>query len=163
MSINTILHERQLEEYYCTLCYSAFDLKRRTVTLANSGVPYPVRVSGGQAALIELPGVPLGSFIGVTYDEVTFPLTANDVFVFCSDGVSEAMNRNGEEFTSARLLDVVQRTHSQTAREIVQAIANAVEDHRGGFPSNDDMTIVAVRMLEVDGAAKLEGRSKKEE
>ena len=45
-SINTILHERQLEEYYCTLIYSAFDLKRRTVTLANSGVPYPIRVTG---------------------------------------------------------------------------------------------------------------------
>ena len=30
MSINTILHERQLEEYYCTLCYALFDLKRRT-------------------------------------------------------------------------------------------------------------------------------------
>jgi phosphoserine phosphatase RsbU/P len=163
MSINTILHERQLEEYYCTLCYSAFDLKRRTVTLANSGLPYPVRVSGGKAQQIELPGVPLGSFIGVTYDEVTFPLNANDVFVFCSDGVSEAMNRNGEEFTSARLIDVVQRTHAQPAREIVQAIEQAVEDHRAGFPPNDDMTIVALRMLEVDGAIKLEGRSKKEE
>ncbi len=38
-SMNTILHERQLEEYYCTLVYSVFDLKRRTMTLANSGVP----------------------------------------------------------------------------------------------------------------------------
>ena len=47
-----------------------FDLKRRTVTLANSGLPYPVRVSGGEAQLIELPGVPLGSFFGVSYDEV---------------------------------------------------------------------------------------------
>ena len=74
MSINTILHERQLEEYYCTLCYAVFDLKRRTVTLANSGVPYPVRMSGDTTAAIELPGVPLGSFVGMTYDEVSFPL-----------------------------------------------------------------------------------------
>ena len=49
-SINTILHERQLEEYYCTLCYAVFDLKRRTVTLANSGLPYPVRVSGDESS-----------------------------------------------------------------------------------------------------------------
>jgi serine phosphatase RsbU (regulator of sigma subunit) len=55
------------------------------------------------------------------------------VFVICSDGVSEAMNRNGEEFTSSRLIDIVQRTHMQPAREIVQAIADAVEDHRAGF------------------------------
>ena len=37
-SVNTILHQRQLEEYYCTLCYAVFDLKRRTMTLANSGL-----------------------------------------------------------------------------------------------------------------------------
>src|SRR6187455_3160618 len=42
-SMNTILHDRQLEEYYCTLCYAFFDFKRRTVTLSNSGLPYPVR------------------------------------------------------------------------------------------------------------------------
>src|SRR4051795_723344 len=45
-STNTILYERQLEEYYCTLCYAVFDLKRRTVTLANSGLPYPIRYDG---------------------------------------------------------------------------------------------------------------------
>ena len=44
-SVNTILHQRQLEEYYCTLCYAIFDLKRRIVTLANSGLPYPIRAS----------------------------------------------------------------------------------------------------------------------
>jgi sigma-B regulation protein RsbU (phosphoserine phosphatase) len=145
-SINTILHERQLEEYYCTLCYALFDLKRRTVTLANSGVPYPVRVTGDRCEQIELPGVPLGSFFGVTYDEVTLPLAHDDVFVFCSDGVSEAMTREGEEFGAERLLEVVRRTRQQTAREIVQAIVSAVEDHRAGFPSNDDTTVVALKL-----------------
>lgn len=145
-SINTILHERQLEEYYCTLCYALFDLKRRTVTLANSGVPYPVHVTGDRCEPIELPGVPLGSFFGVTYDEVTLPLSNDDVFVFCSDGVSEAMTRDGEEFGAERLLEVVRRTRHQTAREIVQAIVSAVEDHRAGFPSNDDTTVVALKL-----------------
>src|SRR5439155_15018261 len=45
-SMNTILHDRQLEEYYCTLCYAFFDFKRRSMTIANSGLPYPVRCSG---------------------------------------------------------------------------------------------------------------------
>ena len=149
LSINTILHERQLEEYYCTLCYSLFDLKRRTVTLANSGLPYPIRVSGGVASQIELPGVPLGSFFGVTYDEVSYPLATGDVFAFCSDGVSEAMNRKGEEFTGARLIDVVGEHHTKPAVEIAQAITRAVEVHRNGFPPNDDMTVVAVKIGEL--------------
>jgi sigma-B regulation protein RsbU (phosphoserine phosphatase) len=145
MSINTILHERQLEEYYCTLCYALFDLKRKTVTLANSGVPYPVRASGDTCSQIELPGVPLGSFFGVTYDEVTLHLAMNDVFVFYSDGVSEAMNSRFEEFTAARLIDVVRRTREQTAREIVHAIVEAVAEHRVSHPPNDDTTVVVVK------------------
>ncbi len=146
MSINTILHERQLEEYYCTLCYAIFDLKRHTVTLANSGLPYPVRASGDSCELIEAPGVPLGSFSGMTYDEVTFPLVSGDVFVFCSDGVSEAMNRKNEEFGSARLIDVVTKTRDLTAKEIVYSIVQAVEAHRAGFPPNDDTTVVALKI-----------------
>lgn len=146
MSINTILHERQLEEYYCTLCYAIFDLKRKSVTLSNSGVPYPVRASGDHCGPIEAPGVPLGSFPGMTYDEVTLPLASGDVFVFCSDGVSEAMNRKSEEFGSQRLIDIVSKTRHLTAKEIVHSIVQGVDAHRAGFPPNDDTTIVALKI-----------------
>ena len=146
MSINTILHERQLEEYYCTLCYAIFDLKRKSVTLANSGVPYPVHASGDRCDLIEAPGVPLGSFPAMTYDEVTVPIASGDVFVFCSDGVSEAMNRKSDEFGSSRLIDVVSKTRHLTAKEIVFSIVEAVEAHRAGFPPNDDTTVVALKI-----------------
>src|SRR5439155_16926809 len=97
-STNTILYERQLEEYYCTLCYAVFDFKRRTMAMSNSGLPYPIRCSGGTTMQIELPGVPLGSFAGSTYDEVSFDLASGDVFVFCSDGVFEANDALGREF-----------------------------------------------------------------
>jgi sigma-B regulation protein RsbU (phosphoserine phosphatase) len=146
MSINTILHERHLEEYFCTLCYAVFDLRRRVVTVANSGLPYPVRATATGVAQIHLPGVPLGSFNNVTYDEVAFPLEAGDVYVFCSDGVFEAMNRRGEEFGSERLVEVVGRSIGRTAAEIAAEIERDVEVHRDGFPPNDDMTIVVLRI-----------------
>jgi phosphoserine phosphatase RsbU/P len=145
-SINTILHQRQLEEYYCTLCYSIFDLKRRTMTMANSGLPYPIRCSGEACAQIELPGVPLGSFAGSTYDEVTFSLQAGEVYVFCTDGVFEAMNGLGQEFTAGRLVDVVARARDLPAGKIVNAIFQAVAEWRGDTPPNDDMTAVVVRI-----------------
>ena len=145
-SVNTILHQRQLEEYYCTLCYAVFDLKRHVLTMGNSGLPYPVRWSDGVCAPIELPGVPLGSFQGTTYDEVSLALRPGDVFVFCSDGVSEAMNDAGQEFTSERLIEVVERTHDLPAAKIVEAVFAAVEEWRAGAPPNDDMTAVAVKI-----------------
>jgi sigma-B regulation protein RsbU (phosphoserine phosphatase) len=145
-AMNTILHERQLYEYYCTLCYAFFDLPRRTVTLSNSGLPYPIRCSGDQCAPIELPGVPLGSFPGVTYDEVTLEIRQGDLFVFCSDGITEAMNEAGVEFAAERLIEVIRRHRHEPARAIVDAIYDAVDAFRGAAPQNDDMTAVAVRI-----------------
>jgi phosphoserine phosphatase RsbU/P len=145
-STNTILYERQLEEYYCTLCYSVFDFKRRSVMLANSGLPYPIRCSGEAVNQIELPGVPLGSFAGTTYDELSFDLACGDVFVFCSDGVFEANDALGREFGAERLIEVVRGARQKPARELVDAIFAAVQDFRGDTPPNDDMTAVALKI-----------------
>ena len=145
-SVNTILHQRQLEEYYCTLCYAIFDLKRRILTLANSGLPYPVRYSAEWSGPIELPGVPLGAFPGSTYDEVTLALHAGDVLLFCTDGVYEAMNAEGEEFTAPRVADLLRGAAHLPARGIVDAVFAAVSAWRGDTPPNDDMTAVAVKM-----------------
>src|SRR5215831_16193888 len=136
-SMNTILHERQLEQYYCTLCYASFDLKRRSVTLANSGLPYPVRCSGGEAAQIELPGVPLGSFAGSSYDEVSFELIPGDVYLFCTDGVFEANDELGREFGTERLKKVVVESRKLPAKAMVEAVFAAVTDFRGEAPAKD--------------------------
>jgi len=66
--------------------------------------------------------------------------------VFCSDGVSEAMNEAGLEFTSERLIEVVETAHHLPAAKIVEAIFAAVEQWRAGAPPNDDMTAVAVKI-----------------
>ena len=145
-STNTILHERQLEEYYCTLCYAVYDLKHRTVVMSNSGLPYPIRCSGAECGPVEIAGVPLGAFAGSHYDEVTFPLHAGDLFVFCTDGVYEAMNAENAEFGPARVIEIVREARGLAAREIVDRIFAAVEAFRGDHPPNDDMTAVAVRI-----------------
>ncbi|MBZ5558516.1 MAG: GAF domain-containing protein [Acidobacteriia bacterium] len=145
-STNMILCERQLEEYFCTLCYALFDFKRRSVTIANSGLPYPVRCRGDEVHQIVLPGIPLGALAGSKYDELTFDLAAGDVFVFCSDGVFEANDAGGREFGAERLLQVVGDTRQKAAKEIVAAILAAVQEFRGGAPPNDDLTTVAVKI-----------------
>jgi len=146
-SINTILYERQLEEYYVTLCYSVFDFKRRTVVLANSGLPYPIRMrAGGVPEQIELAGVPLGSFPGSSYDEVGFDLAPGDLFVFCSDGVSEAADSDRREFGPNRLIEVVAASAAKPARDLVDDIFAAVQLFRGEAPPNDDTTVVAVKI-----------------
>jgi sigma-B regulation protein RsbU (phosphoserine phosphatase) len=145
-SMNTILHERQLEEYYCTLCYAVFDFKRRTMAMANSGLPYPIRVTGDTVSQVELPGVPLGAFSGSSYDEATFDLAIGDVYVFCTDGVSEARDTRDREFGDQRLLDVVAANRQKTSRDLIDAIFGAVHEFRNDAPLHDDMTAVVLRI-----------------
>ncbi len=146
MSLDRILHERGLEEYYCTLCYAVFDLKQRVVTLANSGLPYPVHVSGNKAGQIELPGVPLGSFGMSTYDEISIDLKPGDVIAFCSDGISETFNAAGEEFGSARVVETVREHKDKAAKEIVDAVFGAMREFRGEAKQTDDQTVVVVKL-----------------
>jgi sigma-B regulation protein RsbU (phosphoserine phosphatase) len=145
-AMNRILHERQLEEYYCTLCYAMFDLRRRQVTFANSGLPFPVRYTEGKAAQLPMPGVPLGTFAGTTYDELTVDLHTGDVFVFCSDGIFEAFDEEGREFGARRIIEVVERTHAAAAKEIVGSIFGAMQAFRGDAEQTDDQTVVVVKV-----------------
>jgi serine phosphatase RsbU (regulator of sigma subunit) len=90
--------------------------------------------------------MPLGSFAGVTYDEVTLPLQQGDVFVFCTDGIFETMNQERDELGARRVCEVVRAHRQQTARAIVDAVFEATIQFRGHAPQDDDMTAVAVKI-----------------
>jgi sigma-B regulation protein RsbU (phosphoserine phosphatase) len=144
--MNRILHERNLEEYYCTLCYAMFEFKKHTVTFANSGLPYPVKFSNGKADQIDMPGTPLGSFGGSQYDDYVVPLAAGDIFVLCSDGIFEAFNEAGQEFGAPRVIDVIERSWDRPAKEIVTELFGAVQLFCGDAPQSDDRTVVVVKI-----------------
>jgi sigma-B regulation protein RsbU (phosphoserine phosphatase) len=144
--MNRIMHERNLEEYYCTLCYAMFEFKKRIVTFANSGLPFPVRFRSGKAEQLEMAGVPLGSFGSSTYDNFEFPLEAGDVFVLCSDGIFEAFDEAGQEFGAHRVIEVVEQAHDKTSKEIVNAVFGAVQLFCGDAPQSDDRTVVVVKI-----------------
>jgi sigma-B regulation protein RsbU (phosphoserine phosphatase) len=145
-AMNTILHERQLESYYCTLCYAYFDFKRRVLTLANSGLPYPLKSTAEACTPIELPGIPLGTFTGVEYDQISLEIAAGDVFVFCTDGIYETFNAAGEEFGTERVAETVQARRGESAQLIAASIFDAVDGFRGEAPQGDDMTVVVVKI-----------------
>jgi len=145
-SMNTILHDRQLEEYFCALCYAVFDFKRRQLTMANSGLPYPIRRSGGTSAEIDLRGVPLGALPATRYEEWTCDLIRGDLYVFCTDGISEAADLQEREFGAARVIEAIERLHAEPTQRIVDGIFDAVGTfRRDGLPA-DDMTAVVVKI-----------------
>ena len=145
-SMNTILHERRLEEYYCTLCYAAVDQHSRVMTLANAGLPYPVRCNADGCHMLELAGLPLGSFEGSAYEEMSFDLREGDVWVWATDGVVDANDLEGREFGTGQLIQLVEQHRHESAQQIVDGIFAAVHAFRGPARTHDDMTVVALRV-----------------
>ena len=152
-------HERQLEEYTARCATRVFDFKRRT---RDDGELRPAvsdsRCSGDVGRRrSSCRACRSDSFAGSTYDEVTFDLAAGDVFVFCTDGVFEAndaLRPRVRRRAAARGRRA--RRGMQPAREIVDAIFDAVQEFRGDTPPNDDMTAVALKITQMK-ALKAEG------
>src|SRR5690348_8180839 len=145
-AINLSLNERKIEAQYVTLAYAVWDDEARAMTVANSGLPRPIVCRGGKSESIDSAGLPLGLFEDATYDEVTVNTKSGDIFVLVSDGIVDALNPSGERFGRKRLEEVIQNSCRLRARDIVNAIFEAVQAHREMRASFDDETVLAVRV-----------------
>jgi sigma-B regulation protein RsbU (phosphoserine phosphatase) len=144
---NRTLRRRGIEGFFCTLAFALFDFQSRRVQLANSGLPYPLhyRASTGRCQPLEIAGLPLAAFGDSTYEELTVELAAGDVFVFLSDGVSEAWNGT-EEYGTARVQEQVERHAALSAPLLGDRIVADVDRFLGGRPLRDDLTLVVVKI-----------------
>ncbi|HSB62106.1 MAG TPA: GAF domain-containing protein, partial [Vicinamibacteria bacterium] len=122
--VNRTLRHRGIEGLFCTLGYALFDFKDETVRVASSGLPYPLhfRAASGRCAPIEVGGLPLGAFDGATYEEASIALATGDVFVFHTDGLTDARGERGEEYGAARLVGQVEAHSRLPAPELGEKI-----------------------------------------
>lgn len=133
---------------YCALTYAHFDFEKNEARIASSGLPYAIhfKASTGKASQIVLPGIPLGLFDDVKYDELTLSLEPGDVFVFHSDGVTEAWN--GErEFGTGRLIDLITTHGTKAPKELGEIMETTLREWAGDFLANDDVTFVILRVV----------------
>jgi phosphoserine phosphatase RsbU/P len=146
--VNRTLRRKGIEGLFCTLAYALFDFPDRSLSLANSGLPYPVhyRAAGQQAVLIEVSGLPLGTFDGVSYDEVTVPLGMGDLIVFYTDGLVEA-RRGREEYGQDRLLRGLDAHAALPAAEVGERLITELEEFLAGESPADDVTLIVVKVL----------------
>ena len=90
--------------------------------------------------------MPLGSFPGTAYEELTFELTAGDIFVFCTDGIYEAIDHDEQEFGAERVMAIIGALATEPAQKIVDRIFDDVTKFRADGPPADDMTVVAIKI-----------------
>jgi sigma-B regulation protein RsbU (phosphoserine phosphatase) len=87
----------------------------------------------------------LGIFEHSTYEEEALTLAPGDVIIAFSDGVSEALNEAGDEYSEDRLLAAVIANRQRTPQELLDAVLADVRRFAGSATANDDVTVVVVR------------------
>ncbi|OYX02266.1 MAG: hypothetical protein B7Z14_03960 [Bosea sp. 32-68-6] len=90
-------------------------------------------------------GMAMGIMSGLTYEEGTISLEAGDTLFLYTDGISEAMDMEGREFTVERLLESLGASHRQSLDIVVTSVTDAVSRFVGDAPQHDDMTYLVVR------------------
>ena len=144
--VNDLLCEGNEAMMFVTLLYAVYDRTTGKLTYANGGhcTPY-VRRSDG--SVIDLPltgGMALGILDGQDYYQDSFDLLPGDTVFFYSDGVSEAMNREGEEFGLERMAEVLSRVPTDDPRAVNDAVFEAVRAFAGDTPQSDDITCLTL-------------------
>ena len=146
--VNRTLRRRGVEGLFCTLAFALFDFPSGRVQVANSGLPYPLhyRAAARRCGIIDVGGLPLGTFDQSAYEERVLDLSPGDVFVFHTDGVTEA-RRGGEEYGGSRLKDRVEANAHLAAPALGALIVADLEAFMGGATPPDDATLVVVKIL----------------
>ena len=125
------------------------DPKTGLVTYANAGhnPPLVVRAKGGFELLSGAGGMILGILPMSKYEEATITLDRGDILVLFSDGVTEEVDPNDQQFGEERLANMVAELRDRPAAEIVQEVHRAVHAFTQGAPAADDITVVIARRL----------------
>jgi sigma-B regulation protein RsbU (phosphoserine phosphatase) len=143
---NQLIYNDTTSDLFVTVFYAVWDPEERLMTFASGGHNPPILVRrNGQVSLLGADGIALGVIEDVTMEQRHVNLRRGDTVVFYTDGVTEAMNEDYDEFSVERLCLVANSARRGKASEIVSTITAAVRDHAGETPQFDDITLVVLK------------------
>jgi phosphoserine phosphatase RsbU/P len=145
-ALNDLLAENNQEEMFVTLFYGVLDLNTGTFRYANAGHNPPLRVgTTGTEPLPRTGGVALACLPGLDYDETGIVLHPGDGLLLYTDGVSEAMDPDNNEYGEPRLMDRLNRLANQPPEDVLGALLSDIDGFADGAPQADDITCVYLR------------------
>jgi phosphoserine phosphatase RsbU/P len=142
--LNHGLFRRAIEARFLTAFYAILGADG-SLLYSNAGHNAPLLVASDGVRRLETGGMVLGLFEHAAFEEEAVTLAPGDVIVAFSDGVSEAMNEAGEEYTDERLLASVAANRGRPPQALLEALLADVRRFCGRATPSDDVTMVVVR------------------
>ncbi len=147
-SIDRVLRRNRAHRNFTTLALLRLDLATGEGTLANAGHPFPLLAADGEVAEIPLSGLPLGQGPDRRYTETTIRIPPGGVLLFCSDGLFEATDWQGNAYGYERPRELLRTLGDRPANEILEALFADWRSYAGSDgPPADDTTVLVLKRL----------------
>jgi serine phosphatase RsbU (regulator of sigma subunit) len=133
---------------FVTMFIGLVDLTTGNLHFCNAGHNPPVLIDDGKTEFLEMiPNLPIGLMPEFEYEgEEIADISNKPLFVY-TDGLNEAENRQQDQFTDERLLEILETTPFESSRQTIELLASEVEKHRDGADPNDDLTMLCVKVI----------------
>jgi sigma-B regulation protein RsbU (phosphoserine phosphatase) len=149
--VNAQLFPDIKEDMFISMAYAIIERDGGTITLSRAGHDAPLlyKASDQSVSKINPPGMALGIDSGGVFNRVTgdFSLTleSNDCLVLYTDGVTEALDIEGEEFGMANVIKAIQASASEGAAGMITRLTDDLRAFVGPHPQYDDITLIVIR------------------
>ena len=149
--VNRQLYPDIKEDMFISMAYLILNHQRDGIMLARAGHDAPLLYKRQSQTVtpIKPPGMVVGIDSGNVFDRITVdfavPLERDDCLVLYTDGVTETLNAEEDEFGLDRMMQSVRASAIDGAQAIVRKIIEDVRDFTGSVPQNDDITLIAIR------------------
>lgn len=152
--VNRVMYDDIAEDMFVSMLYMVLNVRTHTLAVARAGHERPAwnQAREKQFAIIDSPGIALGITDCAVFESVlrekTVQLSSGDVIVAYTDGVTEARNEQGEEWGVDPFLTAVSAAAPDGANAVLNNVQQRLMRFVGGFEQYDDMTLLALRILE---------------
>jgi sigma-B regulation protein RsbU (phosphoserine phosphatase) len=144
---NDMIMADSRSDLFVTLFYAILDPGRGALSYANAGHNPPLlfRRDPNQVIPLEAHGMAMGVLTGIELEQREIEMEPGDVLLFYTDGLTDALDGEMDEFGLKRLCSVVEKHHEASAAGVVEAINRAVAEFVGDTPQFDDLTLVVLK------------------
>ncbi len=145
--MNDLVAENTTMGSFITFFWGLFENDKKKFTYVNAGHNPPLLIRNGKINKLKKGGMILGVLpTSIPYISETLQLQTDDVIVLFTDGITEAMNKNGDEFTDVRLETIALKYLINMPQNILDEIKLSVEEFTLGAEQSDDITSVIVKV-----------------
>jgi sigma-B regulation protein RsbU (phosphoserine phosphatase) len=146
-TVNDILCDESVGSMFVTVFYGIYDLQTGLINFTNAGhnPPYILRADGTVEPLQSACNLVLGAVEGVPFTSDTLQLNPGDTLFMYTDGVTEAENKNHDQFGESRLEATLAECKGTDSKHIVDTVNAKVNEFINGAAQSDDITQLVIR------------------